>query len=146
MALKPYDPKKILIVFGPQVITGYAKDSFLNAGYMNDQVASEAGADGEIAVGVSNDRRGKFEFTLIQTSLSNDFLSATAELFRVTSGGFYYPIVVKDLLGTTLLAAGNAWITKPADVKRGRGIGDSTWTIETDDLEIFNGGVAPVGS
>lgn len=142
MPLKTYDPKKIIITLGPQVITGYAKDTFVKIGRIADSVMSEAGASGEVARSLVADHRGTMELTLMQTSLSNDFLSAQAILDEVSGSGAL-PLLVQDLRGTTLYAAKNAWVKKYADSEYAQGLSQRAWSIETDELAVLVGGVVP---
>jgi hypothetical protein len=140
--VKTYDPKKVIITLGPTVITGYAKDTFVKAGRIADTVTSEAGASGEVARALNADHRGTIELTLMQTSISNDFLSAQAVIDENTGAGAL-PFLMTDLRGTTILSARNAWVKKYADSEFGQGLSNRAWSIETDELEIFVGGILP---
>lgn len=149
MSFKTYDPKKLKITLGPDptgaigihVVTGFAKDTFVKIGRISDSVLSEVGASGEVARALNADHRGAMELTLIQTSLTNDFLSLMLALDENTGAGAV-PLLVKDLRGNTVYAAKNCWIKKPADSEFAQAIQSRAWSFETDELEVFVGGEA----
>jgi hypothetical protein len=98
-----------------------------------------AGADGQVVRVASADKRGEITVTLMASSLSNDFLSAQAALDDLT-GINTQPLLIKDLLGTTLISAQQAWIKKPADVEFGKEAGTREWVFECGELNILVGG------
>lgn len=140
MAVKTYDPKKVILTVGGAPISGYADGTFIKASRLNDTFTSVAGADGEVSRSKSNDKRGEIVITLIQTSLANDILSGIAQIDERTGLGVV-PVILKDLSGLTTLFTGSAWVKKPADFERGKEIANTEWTLECADLDIFNGGV-----
>jgi hypothetical protein len=142
MPVKTYDPKKIIIDWGGISFTGYAKDTFVKIGRISDQFMSEAGASGEVARALNADKRGMMEVTLIQTSVTNDALS-TQLIVDENTGNGALPLLVTDLRGTTLFSARNAWIKKYAESEYGQTVAGRAWTFETDELEVFVGGVLP---
>jgi len=150
MPVKTYDPKKIIVTLSlvsnpafTHVVTGYAKDTFVKIGRISDAILSEAGASGEVARAINADRRGMMELTLMQTSISNDFLSIQAALDEATGAGLMH-LLVTDLRGTTLYAAKNCWIKKTAESEYSQSLSNRVWPFETDELEVFVGGVLPV--
>lgn len=140
MSVKTYDPAGIAIIVAGGPIEGFAPDTFVVAARRNPSWALTVGADGEGARAKSNDKSGTITFTLIQTSLSNDFLSSLAALDELTNNGVG-PLLIKDLNGDTIIAAGTAWVQKPADSEYGKEIATREWVLETDDLNMFVGGV-----
>ena len=97
------------------------------------------GTDGEGTRSKSNDRSGQVEVTLMQTSLSNDFLSQIAIADEQENAGLG-PLLIKDVNGTFLAAAEQAYIKKISDAENARESGPRTWIIETDNLQLFVGG------
>lgn len=140
--MKTYDPKEILAVFNGILITGYAEDSFLSAAMDEDAFTKKTGAGGEVVRTRSNNRGGSVTFTLMQSSPVNDLLSAMGIGDRLAGSGVG-PLSVKDNLGTTVIAAENAWIKKVSDVEFGKEAGSREWVIDCEALEIFSGGANP---
>lgn len=136
---KTYDPGLVVIQFGPYLITGTADGTFVKASRNEDTFKTYVGADGTPARSRSRNKSGSVELTLAQTSPSNDALGA-AHLADELLGAGVYPLMIKDLNGTTLVAAAEAWVTKPADVEEGKEVGNRAWKLETGSLNIWSGG------
>jgi hypothetical protein len=139
MSVKTYDPAQVQVIFAGIPITGFADGSFVKVYRHNPMWSTKVGADGEGARAKSNDKSGAVEVTLMQSSSSNDLLSAQAKLDELSGDGVG-PAMVKDASGTTLHSAESAWIEKPADSEFGKETGDRTWIIQTDNLDMFVGG------
>jgi len=136
-----YDGAEVnIIFFGP--VSGLAKGTFIDISRDNDAYADEAGADGEILRGKSNDRRGTATIRLMQSSQTNQVWSALQILDENSpNGDGIGPFFVKDNSGTTLCAAAEAWITKPPTVTFADTPGEvREWNIRLANLEIFVGG------
>lgn len=138
--MKTYDPAKNLFSFSGNLITGFAPDTFIKASRNSDGFTLTKGASGEGARSKSNDRSGIVELTLLSSSQSNDILAAIAaadELAGTGTGSLY----MKEFNGTARLSGRDAWVKKQPDMERGAAVGNTVWTIEVDDLEMFNGGL-----
>lgn len=125
--LRTYDPKKISIVWGTIIFTGFADGDFLEiAG--EDGFEMRKGADG------SEDRTNKNEtgkdvnITLMSTSITNDALSAKYEEDRTTNAG-YAQLSIKDNNGTMVLFSERAYLKKNADKTLGDSAGTITWNF-----------------
>jgi hypothetical protein len=137
-----YDPgRQVLVVNGVQ-IQGFAPGTFIKVSRMTPTFSSKAGADGQVVRTKSRDKRGKIEITLLQTSLSNDYLSSLAVTDEQADGASTAvgPSMVKDLNGTTFATGANTWVVQPADLELAAEAGDRTWTLECDNLQIVVGG------
>ena len=139
MATKLYDPDKVVVTFGPAVVSGIAAGTFVSVERNEDAFTVTVGADGETARTRNNNRSGTITITLLQTSSSNDMLSSFAQLDEKSATGVL-PLVVKDLLGNTLCVAPNAWVKKIANAEFGKEHGDREWVLESDLIEMFVGG------
>jgi hypothetical protein len=144
--LKKYSSKKVSFIVSPVAqasgppISGFASGSFITAEMNTDAFSSVSGADGEVARAASADNRGTITFTLLQTSLSNDFLSVLHAADRATGLGLF-ALLVRDQLGTTLISAPTAWIMKFANVGYQEDAeANREWKIEASDLFMFVGG------
>ncbi len=140
MPVKTYDPKQVVLSIGGVSMGGYADGTFINITSLNDAYATKAGADGEIARAKSNDNRGELVLTLLQTSLSNDILSAIYTLDQVSNEGVV-PILLKDLSGLTTYFSGAGWIRKLPDASFEKEISNREWTFDLADMNAFVGGV-----
>jgi hypothetical protein len=139
MAVKTYDPKAVAIIIAGIPISGIADGTFITAARDNPMWNSGAGSDGEGYRAKSNDKSGTVTLTLLQTSASNDALSALAKLDEASGDGVG-PLLIKDNSGRTLIAAESCWIEKPADAEFAREISNREWTLKSDAIEFLNAG------
>lgn len=137
-----YDPKKVLVTFGPVLFSGFADGTFINAARNNQSVNLAVGSTGDAARAISNDKSGIVTLTLLQSSIVNGLLSAIEKADQERGDGVL-PLFIKDLNGLDLVKASTAWVQKLADYNRGREIGDGNvaWILESDELDIFQGGL-----
>jgi hypothetical protein len=139
MAFKSYDPAKVLIAFGGNQISGFADGTYLEVERNEDTWELVVGADGEATRARKHNRSAKATITLLQSSASNDILSAIQVADEIAGTGVN-TLIVKDVLGTTLVSAQSAWIVKPAKISYSNGVESREWVIEMDDVDIFVGG------
>ena len=139
--MNTYDPKKIVLIFGPQELKGFADGTFIDVEPLGDGITSVSGADGEVARTMSPDSRCKITVTLLSTSASNDYLSAMHILDK-QSGQNALPFLIKDLLGRTVVTSQYAWITQFPKMTNGMEAtdGNREWVLETGGCEWFIGG------
>ncbi len=137
-----YDPKKILITFGPVLFSGFADGVFVTAVRNNQGVSLGVGSTGDAGRAISNDKSGIVTITLLQSAQVNGLLSAIEKADQENGDGVL-PLFIKDLRGFDLVKASTAWIQKVADYNRGRVLADGNvvWPFETDDLDIVQGGL-----
>jgi structural protein KPP10_ORF10 len=139
-----WDPTKFIIVVGANVIQEFAAGTFIKAEHNEDQYSLEIGADGRGARIRNANESGTYEITLLKSSPSNDLLAALAILDRQTGQGVV-PVQVKDGNGAAVANSQNAWVRKQPGLERGKELGDVTWVLETDKLELAQGGFLPLG-
>ena len=139
MSVKSYDPAQVQAILAGILISGYADGTFITVARDNPSFNSIVGSDGEGARAKSNDQSATITVTLLQTSASNDSLSALAALDEASGDGIG-PFLLKDDSGRTLLQAETAWIEKPADSEFAREISNREWVIKTDKLTGLTGG------
>ncbi len=140
MAGKTLDTKKFFILFGPYIIHGYGKGTFIEIDPDDVLYTKETGGDGEVARSRSNNKSHRLKLTLMQTSSSNDDLSAAALADEVAPGGIVLPLTCKDLLGNTVFFATEAWISKRPNYKRSKNVEDNEWLIDTGSADFYLGG------
>lgn len=136
---KTFDPKQVSIIIGGHIVQGFADGTFAKLARNNEMFALKVGADGEGARAKSNDKSGRLEITLLQSSASNDVLSGFALADELNNQG-QVPALIKDNNGTTLCQALTAWIVKQADVEMGKEITDRVWIVESDAWDMLVGG------
>lgn len=132
--VKTYDPKKNMIIFGGKQITGMAEDDMITIKPLGDGMQIYCGADGEVGRSVDPNMTYEVSVSLATTSKSNDYLSDTYNLDRATGKGLM-PLLVKDLSGSTLFSAPQAWIQNMPESKRGRKIDAQKWVFNTGAVE-----------
>lgn len=137
--LHTYDPKNVSLIVGGVTIKGYADGTFINAERNEQAFNLKVGASGEGARAKSNNKSGKVTITLLQTSSSNDSLTAFAAADELSNTGVV-PILIRDNSGRTLITALSSWVQKYANSEFGKEISNRVWIIETDELNIFVGG------
>lgn len=139
--MRSYDPTEVTQVFNGVIIDGYAPDTFIKASRNNDGWTLQMGNSGSGARSRNPDKSGTVEFTLLTSSPANAFLMAFAQADELSGAGVG-EYQAKDR-GTLLakVSAQNAWIKKIPDWERAKEVGNVTWTIESDNLNIFHDGL-----
>lgn len=139
MSVKSYNPADVTVIVAGIPVSGFADGTFITAARDNPMYTKGSGADGEGWRAKSNDMTGTITLTLLQTSLSNDALSALAAV-DAASGDGVGPFLLKDNSGRTLISAETCWVAKVADVEFAREVSNREWEIHTDSLNMFVGG------
>ena len=129
-AVKTFDPKMVVITWGVIAISGYAEGSFVRVNRSGDAFAKSKGACGDIER--INRNQGDFDvsLTLQQTSSTNQELAAALAADIATNAGVF-PLTIKDLLGTTLFFAPQAWIRKDPEWEDGDELNSREWAFDT---------------
>lgn len=139
MALKTYDFKQVAVIVGGRIITGFSDGDAVQVERNEDAWSLQVGAEGEATRSKSNNRSGKVTLSLQQASESNAILSGFAKSDELSNGGLF-PLLVKDNSGSSLYAAEQAWIVKSPAATLGMESAAREWVIETDNLQVFEGG------
>jgi len=139
MPIATFDPKKVAVIVGGKPISGFASDSFVKVTRTTNTWEKVTGVDGLTTRIRQGDKSGRIEITLMQSSPDNDYFSGLCDLDEATGGGVV-PILIKDLLGTSLDHTPAAWIVKPVDTEFGKSSKDRVWAFECVDLDKKAGG------
>lgn len=139
MSVAIYNPKEVIITVGGNIISGFADGSFVTVERNEDAFTLQVGTDGEGTRTKTNNRSGRFTFSLMQSSDSNSVLTALALTDEISSAGAV-PVMVKDQSGSSLYLAETAWIVKMANSEFTREAGPREWIMETDVLVMEVGG------
>lgn len=129
--VKTYDPKKVMVIFGPVVLTGFAEDTFINIETDGDGTTAVVGCDQEIVRSIDpGSIIKKVTLSLLQSSDSNDELSAIHDVDNQAGAGLM-PLAIKDLSGRLLMMSDQTWITKKPNVNRGKSAseGKCQWVL-----------------
>lgn len=141
MALKEYSADQVLVSVAGIPLQGFADGEFLTISFTSDHFESVAGADGEVTRSKTNDNRATVTVKLMQTSDSNDLLSALYNTDRkFPNGAGVGAFLVQDFNGRSLFAASECWIRKVPDISFDRTATEREWTFEIANLEYFQGG------
>ena len=129
-----YNPKKNIIIYGAKQLTGFAEDDMITIKPLGDGMQIFSGADGEVGRSIDPNRTYEVTVSLATSSKSNDYLSACFNKDRKT-GRNMLPLIIKDLSGSTLFFAKQAWIKNFPESKRGRKISNQDWTFNTGQVD-----------
>lgn len=133
-AVKTYDADQVqLSVAGFAIEAGFADGEFLRIEQEADDFTDIAGTDGEVARSKTNDRRATITILLLQTSVSNQALSALSNLDRLTpNGAGIAPF--RAVIGDSTYVASSCWVMKPPDISMDREATTREWTLRVADL------------
>lgn len=141
MSVKNYDPATVIAVFAGIPLQGFADGTFISVEQNEDSFSLTVGADGEGCRSKTNNQSARITLTLLQSSLTNDALSAIHNVdLNSPLGDGIGPFLLKDLSGTTLLAAEKAWIVRFPASTYSRDPESREWIFETDLLVQNVGG------
>lgn len=139
--LKVYDPSEVLVQFGAITVEGYADGTFVVIEDDEDAYSMQVGTDGEAVRSKSNNRGATITITLLQSSSSNDLLSAQHNLDRLSSGGKgIAPLLIKDNNGLAIYTAETAWIQKRPSAEFAREATSREWVLRTNNLIPIDAG------
>lgn len=132
-----YSPKDVVCSWNGIAIEGFAPDSFLRLQRTSPLITPVVGAGGQVALTRNADKTGTIEIELMQTSLSNQMLSAiqakqdNMELEEDISSNF----VIYDPSGSVLATGINAWLQELPHVELGRDQKSKTWIFGCEKLD-----------
>jgi hypothetical protein len=141
--LYTYDFKKVICIVGVAPIQGFADGTGIEVELDEDLFQKYTGADGDVSRSRRHGMGANAKFTLAQTSPSNDILSAIM-LLDITANAGVVPLLIKDVLGTTKILSGYAWVKKPPAASYGKEVGVREWILDIATIEYFVGGNTPV--
>ena len=107
--VRTYDSKKVMIMFGTHVVTGYADGSFCTIEAHGDGFQKKVGADGEVVRSSDPDKTATVSITLLVNSPSIGHFQQQYNRDRETGDGMQ-PLLIKDLKGGLLFSAQQAWV------------------------------------
>ena len=132
--MKTYDPKKVIVIFGARQLKGMSEDSIVSIKPNGEGLQTYVGADGDVARSLDPDATYEVTVSLNTTSNSNDYLSNMYNYDRETGDGIA-PLLIKDLAGTTLFSAPEAWVANMPEASRGLTVDTQEWVFRTGQVE-----------
>jgi len=136
-----YNPAQVIVTFGGVPILGYADGTFVQIDPNSDKFTKVVGADGDVGFAMSADNTHTVVITLIQTSLSNGYLSACFNVDKATGLGML-PLLITDLNGATLHSWPQARIVSDPSWGDAKELTDRAWTFSTGQIQVeSHGGV-----
>ena len=141
MALKTYDPKKIVIALGTHLVTGYSDGSFVSIEASGDGITKKVGCDGEVVRSIDPDATAKVTLTVLMQSPTIAWSQEQFDKDRETGEGTF-AVLIKDLKGGLIFSASDAWVVKPPNREFGKDMpdreieidcGEATWEGEIWD-------------
>lgn len=143
-----WDFSQVAMSLGPidiSSIGGFAEGSVVKYAHDDAYFGVKKGADGSVTRYRIPASVAKITFTLQQSSIANDLLSARLSSDHNTPGGAGIgAYLLKDLGGTTLIAAAHAFLEGPPQAEFGVEVNDREWTIVLMDAQPFFGGNTPI--
>jgi hypothetical protein len=136
---KTYDPSAIVLTWRKIPIVGVMSGTFVNVERSVDAWSMVAGAAGDITYVYNPDESGTVRFTLKAESDTNDLLSAAARDDKLFRSGFG-PVMMKNLLGTTLVASPVARLVRLANIDYGDAASGREWGLLCAQLNVHVGG------
>lgn len=141
MAIEAYDPGLVVFIWAGKTLSGFADGTFIEVDRDEDAVKKSVGSGGDVCRVFNRNKCGTATLTLMQSAASNDIMSAQARLDELLRTGAA-PLLVKDLLGRTMVKADNAWVRKVPTITFANGIESRAWVLDTGPIDIFVGGNA----
>jgi len=127
--LATLNPTEVDILYGPVPVDGFNEDEFVTIERQDDTFLGVQGVDGEYARSLNAKDMTVVSVKLLQSSKSNDLLSAMLSLDVLTGGRSPQTFLLKDRSGRTLFAAPNSWIMKPPAQPFGATAKEREWKI-----------------
>lgn len=102
--VKTYAADEMIVTFGPVVMSEFGPDSLVTVEMNEDLFTLQMGADGRGVRSKTSNRSARITVTLMQSSASNDLLSAIAQLDSQSNEGVF-PLMIKDGSGRSIHTA-----------------------------------------
>ncbi len=134
-----YSPDQNHASFGSVRLGGFVADTFIEIEFEADAFSKQVGADGEVTRVKSLNESGTITVTLMQTSQSNDLLSAIFKRDKQNYGGVN-AFKLQDTLGTTVFTAAKCWIKKLPNLELGAEASSRVWVLEFEKGDLKVGG------
>lgn len=138
---KIFDPFKFNIVLGGVTMQGFSESTMCKFEFESESMSDVVGVDGEVSRSTNMDTRAKLTVSLMQTSSTNDLLSAMLVAGRIgLNGGDVAACRMEDLNGRLVIAGAEAWIMDRPKPTYGKTASEYEWVIRIANCDAFFGG------
>lgn len=134
-----FDPLSHVLTIAGIPVYGFSTGTMINAERNTDTFSLIQGARGDGTRVRSRDRSGKITFNIMAACSCNDLLSARMALDELLGTG-YGALLIKDVAGSTIVQAANAWLVRPANLGIDTDPTPREWTIEAHVMKMHIGG------
>jgi hypothetical protein len=139
--MKIFNADEVTVSFAGLTLQGFGDGEFVRIENDTEAFTDVIGTDGEVTRSKTNDNRSTVTVILMQTSASNDALSAILERDKSTAGGSgVAALYVRDRQGRALYRSAESWIQKAPDVSLDRSATSREWPIRCANLVRIDGG------
>ena len=142
--VRTYDAAQVVLTINGVAISGYADGTFISVEREEQSFTKVVGADGTTSRAKSNNRSGSLTLTILQTSPSNDVLSALLAQDELNNDAVV-PVLIKDNTGKSRLFSATGWVQGMPTVEYGKEISNREWTIDLADIEFAIAGNSGIG-
>jgi hypothetical protein len=140
MSFFDYSADEVDVLIAGVPVTGFADGEFITIEFP-ESFTLQKGSDGDNTRSRTNDTTARVTIKLMQSSPSNDILSALYNADRLArNGAGVGAFMVKDNQGRSLYVAPACWIVKHPDVSFDREAQPREWVIDVSDIQPFTGG------
>lgn len=137
MTIRYFDPKQMTILFGVHKIVDVA-ETFLSVSFDEPRFRLVSGIDGDSTRIRNQNRSATIEVTLLQSSLSNDYLSGFLTVDELT-GVSVLPFFAKDDNSNNTIIAPSCFIEGMPSHTYGTTGNNQVWRFRTDNLILWTG-------
>lgn len=140
-ALWQYDPSKIVAIFNGLILSGFSDGSFIDVEHRRNAWEVYVGTTGAVARCRTRDDTGKASVTILAQAPVNELLIAMAYDDAADWQGSG-PFKLKDLNGSVVAFAVEAWPVKVPKVTRSKQSDVMVWEFAFADFDVI---AAPAG-
>jgi Bacteriophage KPP10, Structural protein ORF10 len=139
--MKIFDPSQFNIVLGGVTMQGFSESAMAKFEFDGESMSDVVGVDGEVSRSQNMDRRAKVTVSLMQTSSTNDLLSAMYLAGRASQNGSdVVAFRMEDLNGRLVIGGAEAWIQDTPKPSYGKSASEYEWVIRVANCDAFFGG------
>lgn len=127
-----YDPKKVNVIVGGRIITGFASDGVVTLTKNEDSVTPSVGAKGDVTYSENANESGTVAVTLMSTSSSLSYLRGLEARRRAVN------VTISDVNSSDgfVMSEGNCRIMKMPDTARQKTEGSVTVSIYVPSMTV----------
>lgn len=142
--VRTYSAGDVVLTVGGAIISGFADGTFVTVAREAASFTKVTGSDGTVSRARSNNRSGTMTITLLQTSPSNDILSAFLAEDELNGTGVFQ-VLLKDVTGGSRFFSAVAWVETLPSVEYGKELSNREWTLALSDIEFNVTGNVAIG-